>query len=43
MAQTSWAAMALMYARYPDKTPVERAVRKVLSCQLPVSILHSVV
>jgi lanosterol synthase len=36
MAQTSWAAMALMLAQYPDVNPVERAVKKVMDSQLPV-------
>lgn len=34
--QTCWAAMALMYARYPDPEPLERAVKLVMSRQLPV-------
>ncbi|KAF7798580.1 hypothetical protein EIP86_009802 [Pleurotus ostreatoroseus] len=35
VVQTSWAAMALMYARYPDPEPIERAVKLVMSRQLP--------
>ncbi|KAJ7045781.1 terpene synthase [Mycena alexandri] len=35
VVQTSWAAMALMYARYPDTTPIKRAVTLVRSRQLP--------
>ncbi|KAJ6594110.1 terpenoid cyclases/protein prenyltransferase alpha-alpha toroid [Mycena capillaripes] len=35
VVQTSWAAMALMYARYPDTTPIKRAVSLVRSRQLP--------
>ncbi|KAJ7680547.1 terpenoid cyclases/protein prenyltransferase alpha-alpha toroid [Mycena polygramma] len=35
VVQTSWAAMALMYARYPDTTPIKRAVALVRSRQLP--------
>ncbi|KAJ7287848.1 terpenoid cyclases/protein prenyltransferase alpha-alpha toroid [Mycena rebaudengoi] len=34
VVQTSWAAMALMYAHYPDTTPIERAVALVRSRQL---------
>ncbi|KAJ7747290.1 terpene synthase [Mycena metata] len=29
VVQTSWAAMALMYARYPDTTPIKRAATLV--------------
>lgn len=36
VVQTCWAAMALMYARYPDPEPVRKAVRLVMSRQLPV-------
>ncbi|KAJ6576339.1 terpene synthase [Mycena sp. CBHHK59/15] len=35
VVQTSWAAMALMYARYPDTAPIKRAVALVRSRQLP--------
>jgi len=35
VVQTCWAAMALMYARYPDPTPVSKAVKLVMSRQLP--------
>ncbi|KAJ7091189.1 terpenoid cyclases/protein prenyltransferase alpha-alpha toroid [Mycena epipterygia] len=35
VVQTSWAAMALMYARYPDTAPIQRAVSLVRSRQLP--------
>ncbi|TDL23680.1 terpene synthase [Rickenella mellea] len=35
VVQTSWAAMALMYAQYPDPDPIERAVKMVMSRQLP--------
>lgn len=38
VVQTSWAAMALMYAQLPDKTPVKRAVELVMSRQYPVSL-----
>ena len=31
--QTAWAAMALMYARYPHAEPIERAVRLVMARQ----------
>ena len=34
---TSWATMALMYAQYPEPEPIERAVKMVMSRQLPVS------
>ncbi|KAF7973658.1 hypothetical protein HWV62_13902 [Athelia sp. TMB] len=35
IVQTCWAAMALMYARYPDPEPVRKAVQLVMSRQLP--------
>ncbi|KAK2465673.1 hypothetical protein APHAL10511_002217 [Amanita phalloides] len=35
VVQTCWATMALMYARYPHAEPIERAVRLVMSRQLP--------
>ena len=34
--------MALMYAKYPDPEPIERAVKLVMSRQLPVSLSHCV-
>ena len=37
VVQTAWAAMALMYAKYPHPEPIERAVKLVMSRQLPVS------
>ena len=36
VVQTCWATMALMYAGYPDPAPIERAVKLVMSRQLPV-------
>jgi squalene cyclase len=36
VVQTSWAAMALMYAKYPHTKPIEKAVALVMSRQLPV-------
>ena len=36
MVQTAWAVMGLMYAKYPHPEPIERAVRLVMSRQLPV-------
>ena len=39
VVQTAWAAMALMYAKYPHPAPIERAVRLVMSRQKPVSVL----
>jgi len=36
VVQTAWAAMALMYAKYPDTEPIAKAVRLVMSRQLPV-------
>ena len=33
VVQTAWAAMALMYAKYPHPEPIERAVRLVMSRQ----------
>ncbi|KAI6015989.1 terpenoid cyclases/protein prenyltransferase alpha-alpha toroid [Pisolithus microcarpus] len=35
VVQTCWATMALMYAEYPDPKPIERAVKLVMSRQLP--------
>ncbi|KAH7890717.1 terpenoid cyclases/protein prenyltransferase alpha-alpha toroid [Phlebopus sp. FC_14] len=35
VVQTCWATMALMYAQYPDPKPIERAVKLVMSRQLP--------
>ena len=37
VVNTSFAAMALMYAEYPDPEPIEKAMRMVMSRQLPVS------
>ena len=36
VVQTSWAAMALMYAKYPYTEPIAKAVALVMSRQLPV-------
>lgn len=36
VVQTCWAAMSLMYAKYPYPDPIERAVNLVMSRQLPV-------
>lgn len=36
---TCWAAMALMYAKYPDPAPIANAVRLVMSRQLPVRVI----
>jgi lanosterol synthase len=36
IVQTCWAAMALMYAGYPDPQPVSKAVKLVMSRQRPV-------
>lgn len=36
VVQTCWATMALMYARYPHAEPIEKAVKLVMSRQLPV-------
>ncbi len=41
VVQTSWAAMALMYAKYPHTEPIVKAVRLVMSRQLPVCGLVS--
>ncbi|KAG6334196.1 hypothetical protein ID866_4896 [Astraeus odoratus] len=35
VVQTCWATMGLMYAGYPDPEPIERAVKLVMSRQLP--------
>ena len=40
IVQTCWAAMALMYARYPDPEPVSNAVKLVMSRQRPVRRLQ---
>jgi Squalene-hopene cyclase C-terminal domain len=36
VVQTSWAAMALMYGKYPYAGPIVKAVKLVMSRQLPV-------
>ena len=36
VVQTSWAAMALMYGKYPYVGPIVKAVKLVMSRQLPV-------
>ena len=36
VVQTSWAAMALMYAKYPHTEPIAKAVALVMSRQHPV-------
>jgi len=36
VVQTSWAALALMSARYPDPEPIEEAVKFVMSKQASV-------
>ena len=36
VVQTAWAVMGLMYAKYPHPEPIERAVKLVMSRQLPV-------
>lgn len=38
VVNTSWATMALIYAQYPKREPIERAVKMVMSRQLPVSL-----
>jgi hypothetical protein len=37
VVQTAWAVLGLMYAKYPKRQPIERAVRLIMSRQLPVS------
>lgn len=37
VVQTAWATLALMYAGYPVREPLARAVRLVMERQLPVS------
>ena len=39
VVQTAWAVMGLMYAKYPHPEPIERAVKLVMSRQLPVRTL----
>jgi len=39
VVQTTWATMALMYAEYPHRAPIERAVKLVMDRQLPVCVL----
>ena len=41
VVQTSWAAMALMYGKYPHTGPIAKAAKLVMSRQLPVSGLPS--
>jgi hypothetical protein len=36
VVQTSWAAMALMYGKYPYAGPIAKAAKLVMSRQLPV-------
>jgi squalene cyclase len=36
VVQTAWATMALMYAGYPKRRPIEKGVKLVMSRQLPV-------
>jgi len=40
IVQTCWAAMGLMYAKYPNPEPVTKAVKLVMSRQQPVRRLH---
>jgi hypothetical protein len=40
IVQTCWAAMGLMYAKYPNPEPVTKAVKLVMSRQRPVRRLH---
>ncbi|KZS94380.1 terpene synthase [Sistotremastrum niveocremeum HHB9708] len=35
VVQTAWATMALMYAQYPHRGPIERAMKMVMDRQLP--------
>ncbi|KAG8984837.1 Lanosterol synthase (Oxidosqualene--lanosterol cyclase), partial [Tulasnella sp. 427] len=35
VVHTSWTVLALMYAGYPHRGPLERAVRLIMSRQLP--------
>ncbi|KAH7101707.1 terpene synthase [Auriculariales sp. MPI-PUGE-AT-0066] len=35
VVQTSWAVLALMYGKYPERGPIERGVKLVMSRQLP--------
>lgn len=37
VVQTCWAAMALMYAQYPDIEPIEKATQLVMARQKDVS------
>jgi len=39
VVQTAWAVMGLMYAKYPHPEPIERAIKLVMSRQLPVRSL----
>ena len=41
VVQTAWATMALMYAEYPHREPIERAVKLVMDRQLPVCIFST--
>jgi len=40
VVQTSWAALALMSARYPCSEPIEKAVKFVMSRQASVRNTH---
>ena len=41
MVQTSWAVMALMHAKYPHTEPIVKAVKLIMSRQLPICGLVS--
>lgn len=41
VVQTAWGLMGLLYARYSERKPIERAIKLIISRQLPVSFSWS--
>jgi hypothetical protein len=41
VVQTAWATMALMYAEYPHREPIEQAIKLVMDRQLPVCFVST--
>lgn len=39
VVQTAWGLMSLVYAGYPERRPIEKAVKLIMSRQLLVSVL----
>ena len=40
VVQTAWGLMGLIYAQYPERRPIEKAVKLIISRQLPVRPLY---